>query len=133
MLDAKISHFRHMYHLTVHHALIKLTVYHNSLCSMDVPSWQIPALDDRRELTKVSHLGGLLPAHLHRLDQISQVDLCQISQPEPMDVPVIHPLAELHAHQPPVSAAAMTKITQQKESWDCLRCCNNRSTLTLKL
>jgi len=94
--------------------LFILTVYHNSLCSMDVPSWQIPALDNGGELTKVSHLGGLLPAHLHRLDQISQVDLCQISQPKPVDMPVIHPLAELQAHQPPVSAIAMTKITHHK-------------------
>ena len=69
----------------------------NSLCRADSPSWQIPALDDGGELTKVSHLGGLLPAHLHRLDQISQVDLCEVSQPKPVNVPVIHPLAELQA------------------------------------
>jgi len=85
-----------------------------SLYKMDLPSWQIPALDDGRELTKVSHLGGLLPAHLHRLDQISQVDLCQISEPEPVDVPVIHPLAELRAHQPLVNAAVMTEIARRQ-------------------
>ncbi len=109
MLDADASHVCHM---SV--TCISLTLKFESLCIVDLPSWQIPALDDGGELTKVSHLGGLLPAHLHRLDQISQVDLCQISQPEPVDVPVIHPLAELHAHQPPVSPAAMTKIIHHK-------------------
>jgi len=51
---------------------------------------------------------------LHRLDQISQVDLCQISEPEPVDVPVIHPLAELRAHQPLVNAAVMTEIARRQ-------------------
>lgn len=61
-----------------------------------VPSGQVPALNDSRELTKVGNLSGLPPAGLHRFDQISQVDLCQVSQPKPVDVPVVHPLTQLH-------------------------------------
>jgi len=77
-----------------------------------LPSRQIPALDDGGELPKVGHLAGLLPAHLHRLDQISQVDLCQVSQPKPVDVPVIHPLAELQAQHQMLDAivSVMTQI-----------------------
>ena len=65
---------------------------------MGSPSRQVSALDDGGELPKVGHLGGLLPAHLHGLDQISQVDLCQVGQPKPVNMPVIHPLAELCGH-----------------------------------
>ena len=61
-----------------------------------VPSGQVPALNDSRELTKMGNLSGLPPTGLHRFDQISQVDLCQVGQPKPVDVPVVHPLAQLH-------------------------------------
>ena len=70
-------------------------------CDLDFssPSGQTSALDHGCELAKVSYFGRLLPAGLHRLDQIRQVDLCQIGQPKAVDVPVIHPLAQLHEHR----------------------------------
>lgn len=61
------------------------------------PSEQVSALDDSCQLPKVCNLAVLLPAGLHRLDQISQVDLCQFSQTKSVDVPVVDPLAELYA------------------------------------
>ena len=64
-----------------------------------LPSQQISALNDGRQLPKVRNLAAFLPTGLNRLDQISQVDFCQLSQAKPVDVPVIHPLAELHEEE----------------------------------
>lgn len=64
-----------------------------------LPSQQIPALNDGRQLPKVCNLAALLPTGLNRLDQISQVDLCQLGQAKPVDVPIIYPLAELHEEE----------------------------------
>ena len=51
-------------------------ITHVQVTQVAIPSGQVSALYDGSELPKVGQLDGVLPADLHRLDEICQIDLC---------------------------------------------------------